>query len=123
MWVGNVFSHVCLSVRLSVHLSVCPSLCLCVCLFQAITFETLHIGTSFLLWRYILTISSHVCLSVRLSMCLSVQVITFEPQTPHRLKFKLQTVWYINSTGFLIHSESPKKNHCTLERKARSVIT
>ena len=33
---------VCLSVRLSV---------------QTITFEPLHIGTSFLVWRYILTIS------------------------------------------------------------------
>ena len=42
MRVGNVFSRVCLSVCLSV---------------QAITFELLHIGTSFLVWRYTLTIS------------------------------------------------------------------
>ena len=42
MRVGNVFGHVCLSVCLSV---------------QTITFEPLHIGTSFLVWRYILTIS------------------------------------------------------------------
>ena len=41
---------VCLSVRLSVCLSVCLSV-------QTITFEPLHIGTSFLVWRYILTIS------------------------------------------------------------------
>ena len=44
MWVGNVFSH------LSVCLSVCPSV-------QAITFEPLHIETSFLVCRYIFTIS------------------------------------------------------------------
>ena len=42
--VGNVFGHVCLSVCLSV-LSV-----------QAITFEPLDIETSFLVYRYILTI-------------------------------------------------------------------
>ena len=46
MWVGNVFSYVCLSVCLSVFLSV-----------QAITFEPLDIETSFLVCRYILTIS------------------------------------------------------------------
>ena len=42
--------------------SVCPCVRLCVCLsvslsVQTITFEPLHIGTSFLVWRYILTIS------------------------------------------------------------------
>ena len=37
MRLGNVFGHVCLSV-------------------QAITFEPLHIATSFFVWRYILTI-------------------------------------------------------------------
>ena len=42
MWVGNVFGHVCLSVCLSV---------------QVITFEPLVIETSFLVCRYILTIS------------------------------------------------------------------
>ena len=46
MQVGNVFSHVCLCVCLSVFLSV-----------QAITFEPLNIETSFLVCRYILTIS------------------------------------------------------------------
>ena len=46
MRVGNVFGRVCLSVCVSVCLSV-----------QTITFEPLHIGTSFLVWRYILTIS------------------------------------------------------------------
>ena len=50
MRVGNVFSHVCLSVCLSIHLSVCMSV-------QAITFEPLHIETSFLVYRYIFTIS------------------------------------------------------------------
>ena len=50
MRVGNVFGRVCLSVCLS----VCPSVCLSV---QTLTFEPLHIGTSFLVWRYILTIS------------------------------------------------------------------
>ena len=61
MRVGNIFGRVCLSVRLSVsvcpsvcQMSVCPSVCLSV---QTITFEPLHIGTSFLVWRYILTIS------------------------------------------------------------------
>ena len=54
MRVGNVFGHVCLSMCLSVHLCVCVSVCLSV---QTITFEPLHIGTSFLVWRYILTIS------------------------------------------------------------------
>ena len=54
MWVGNVFSHVCLCVCLS----VCPSVCLSVFLsVQAITFESLDIETSFLVSRYILTIS------------------------------------------------------------------
>ena len=42
------------SVCLSVRLSICPSVCLSV---QTITFEPLHIGTSFLAWRFILTIS------------------------------------------------------------------
>ena len=42
MWGGNVFSHVYLSVCQSVH---------------AITFEPLHIETSFLVCRYIFTIS------------------------------------------------------------------
>ena len=46
MRVGNVFGRVCLSVCVSVCLSV-----------QTITFEPLHTGTSFLGWRYILTIS------------------------------------------------------------------
>ena len=58
MLVGNVFSCVCLSAHLSVCLSVClsvacPSVYLSV---QAITFDLLHIGTSFLVCRYILTI-------------------------------------------------------------------
>ena len=42
MQVGNVFSHVCVSVCLSI---------------QAITFELLHIETSSLVCRYILTIT------------------------------------------------------------------
>ena len=46
MLVGNVFHRVCLF--------ICPSVCLSV---QTITFEPLHIGTSFMVWRYILTIS------------------------------------------------------------------
>ena len=50
MQVGNVFGHVCLSVHLSICLSVCLSI-------QGITFELNDIGTSFLVWRYILTIS------------------------------------------------------------------
>ena len=62
MRVSNVFGHVCLSVCLcvclSVCLSVCVSVCLCVCVsVQAITFEPLNIETSFLVCRYILTIS------------------------------------------------------------------
>ena len=54
MWAGNVFGHVRLSICPSVCLSVCPSMCLSV---QTITFELLHIGASYLVWRYILTIS------------------------------------------------------------------
>ena len=50
MWVGNVFSHVCLCVCLSICLSVCMPV-------QAITFEPIHIETSFLVYRYIFTIS------------------------------------------------------------------
>ena len=42
MWVGNVFSHVCVSVCVSV---------------QTITFEPLDIEASFLVCRYIFTIS------------------------------------------------------------------
>ena len=46
------------SVCVSVHLSVCPSIHLSVCMFvQAITFELLHKETSFLVYRYIFTIS------------------------------------------------------------------
>ena len=65
MRVGNVFGRVCLFVCLSVCLSVCVSVCLSVCLsvylsvflsVQAITFEPLDTGTSFLVCRYILTI-------------------------------------------------------------------
>ena len=58
MWVGNVFGHVCVSVCVSVCVCVC--LCVCVSVFlsvQAITFEALDIETSFLVCRYILTIS------------------------------------------------------------------
>ena len=55
MWVGNAFSHVCLS--LSVFLSV-----------QAITFELLDIETLFLVFRYILIIS-------RSSLSIKVKVI------------------------------------------------
>ena len=54
MRVGNVFGHVCLSVCLCVCLSVCLSVFLSV---QAITFEPLDIETSFLVCKYILTIS------------------------------------------------------------------
>ena len=54
MRVGNVFGHVCLSVCLCVCVSVCLSVFLSV---QAITFEPLDIKTSFLVCRYILTIS------------------------------------------------------------------
>ena len=54
MWIGNVFTHVfvCLSVCLSVSLFVylCPFV-------QAITFEPLHIETSFSICRYIFTTS------------------------------------------------------------------
>ena len=50
MWVGNVFSHVYVSVCLSVCVSVFPYV-------QAITFEPLHIETSFLVCRYVFTIS------------------------------------------------------------------
>ena len=50
MRVGNVFGHVCVSVCLCVCLSVFLSV-------QAITFEPLDIETSFLVCRYILTIS------------------------------------------------------------------
>ena len=58
MRVGNVFGHFCVSVCLCVCLSVCPSV-------QAITFETLLIETSFLVYRYIFTISrSILCLKV-----------------------------------------------------------
>ena len=54
MRVGNVFGGVCLSVCLS----VCPSVCVSVSLsVQTVTFEPFHIGTSFLAWMYILTIS------------------------------------------------------------------
>ena len=44
----------CFQSCLSVPQSFCLSICLSV---QAITFEPLHMETSFLLWRYILTIS------------------------------------------------------------------
>ena len=54
MRVGNVFGHDCLSVCVSVCLCVCVSVFLSV---QAITFELLDIETSFLVCRYILTIS------------------------------------------------------------------
>ena len=62
MWVGNVFSGVCVSVCLSVCLCVCVSVCVSVILsvflsVQAINFEPLDIETSFLVCRYILTIS------------------------------------------------------------------
>ena len=56
--VVSVCVCVCLCVCLSVHLSVCLCFCLSVCLsVQAITFESLDIETSFLVCRYILTIS------------------------------------------------------------------
>ena len=54
MWVGNVFGRVCLCVCVSVCLCVCVSVFLSV---QAITFEPLDIETSFMVCRYILTIS------------------------------------------------------------------
>ena len=54
MRVGNVLSRVCLCVCVSVCVSVCLSVFLSV---KAITFELLDIETSFLVSRYILTIS------------------------------------------------------------------
>ena len=60
MQVGNVFGHVCLSVCLCVCLCVCVCLSVCLSVFlsvQTITFEPLDIETSFLVCRYILTIS------------------------------------------------------------------
>ena len=50
MRVGNVFGHVCVSVCVSVYLSVFLSV-------LGINFEPLDIETSFLVCRYILTIS------------------------------------------------------------------
>ena len=62
MWVGNVFSHVCLSVCLYVCLSVFLSV-------QAITFELLDLETSFLVCRYILTISrSSLSIKVKVTL-------------------------------------------------------
>ena len=57
MRVGNVFGRVCVCVCVCVCVSVCLCVCLSVCLsvcpsVQAITFETLHIETSFLVCRY-----------------------------------------------------------------------
>ena len=54
MRVGNVFGHVCVSVCLSVCVSAYLSVFLSV---QGRTFEPLDIETSFLVCRYILTIS------------------------------------------------------------------
>ena len=54
MQVGNVFGRVCLCVCLSICVCVCLSVCPSV---QAITFELLHIETSFLVCRYIFTTS------------------------------------------------------------------
>ena len=54
MRVGNVFSRVCMSVCVSVCVSVCLSVCPSV---QALTFEPLHIETSFLVCSYIFAIS------------------------------------------------------------------
>ena len=55
---GNVFSHVCLCVCVSVCLSAYPSV-------QPITFEMLHRETSFLVCKYIFTISrSHLSIKV-----------------------------------------------------------
>ena len=53
MQIGNNSSHsVCMCV------CVCLCICLCVCLsVQTITFEMLKLGTSFLVYKYILTIS------------------------------------------------------------------
>ena len=65
MWVGNVFSHVCVSVCVCIYLSVCLSV-------QAITYEPLHIETSFWVYRYILTISRSR---------LSIKVIGLRPRS------------------------------------------
>ena len=65
MLVGNGFGHICLSVCLSVCLSICVSVCLSVFLsVQVITFEPHNIKSSFLVCRYILTISRS-CLSIK----------------------------------------------------------
>ena len=55
MWVGNVFGHVCLCVCVSVCVSVCLSVCVSVC--SGYNFEPLNMETSFLVCRYILTIT------------------------------------------------------------------
>ena len=73
MRVGNVFGRVCLCVCVSVCVSVCLSVSLSVCLsvcpsVQTITFEPLHIETSFLVCSYIFTIS-------RSSLSIKVKVI------------------------------------------------
>ena len=54
MWIGNNFSRAFLSVCVCVCLSVCVSVCLSV---PTMTLELLKLGTSFLVYSYILTIS------------------------------------------------------------------
>ena len=95
MWVGNVFS---LSVRLSVCLPV-----------QAITFEPFHIGTSFLAWRYIVTIfRSH----------LSIKIIRSRsrPCTKNDCFLILTCYSFVRGCRSLIRS----KSHIKVEVKSRS---
>ena len=71
----------------SVYPFVCPCVCLSMCLsVQAITFEALHIGTSFLVWRYILTISrSSLSIKVigsRLRSCAKMIIHLFQHVIP-----------------------------------------
>ena len=96
MQVGNVFGYVCLCFCLSVFLSV-----------QAITFEPLYIETSFLAYKYILTISrSSVSIKVigsrpwsyfnLLILCMWLQVInkvkgTYQGEGHIKVKVKISS--------------------------------
>ena len=84
MRVSNVFGHVCLCVCVSLYLSVFLSV-------QAITFEPLDIETSFLVCRYILTIS-------RLSLSIKGQVSLVKVKVIWFYLFQLANPLYV-ATG------------------------
>ena len=98
--VRNAFSQVCLSI------SVCV---------QAITFESFHIGTSFLVWRYVFAISRSI-LSIRvIAPRLYAKMIIYLFQLVIRLYVAKCVLIYVRGNMYMfVHMNLSPQETCAL---------